>query len=394
LKLLEKSAAITGVGQSEVARPSDRSALELTIDACVAAVEDAGLQFSDIDGLSSWPGYWDEMPGISPVRLEQVINAFGLELNWYDAGRESAGQFVAIINACAAVASGLARHVLCFRTVAEATYQTKGRRASVLGSDKTTRISDMYQWSIPFGQVSGTHFAAMWAHRHFHEYGTTREQLAQIALNARKNAALNPNAIFKQPLSLDDYMNARVISTPLVLFDCDVPIDGSTAVVVSHVDTVKDLSCKPVYFEAVGCSISGPYGLVSDDLTSFTAAASAKMLWNRTDLRPKDVDVAELYDGFSTLTMNWLETLGFCGKGESGAFVEGGGRIALDGELPLNTHGGQLSAGRQHGFGYIHEAVLQLRGDAGRRQVKPDPRVAAISVAGGPIGACALLRSA
>jgi acetyl-CoA acetyltransferase len=121
------------------------------------------------------------------------------------------------------------------------------------------------------------------------------------------------------------------------------------------------------------------------------ARDAAAMLWSRTDLKPRDVDIAELYDGFSFLTIVWLEALGFCPKGEGGRFIEGGKRIALDGELPLNTNGGQLSAGRLHGYGFLHEACIQLRGEAGARQVARQPQVAAVGVGGGPLGGCVLL---
>jgi len=121
------------------------------------------------------------------------------------------------------------------------------------------------------------------------------------------------------------------------------------------------------------------------------ARDAAQMLWSRTDLKPKDVDIAELYDGFSFITMAWLEALGFCGHGEGGPFIEGGQRIALEGELPLNTNGGQLSAGRMHGFGFLHEACTQLRGKAGERQVKNDPQVAVVGAGGGPLASCLLL---
>ena len=129
-----------------------------------------------------------------------------------------------------------------------------------------------------------------------------------------------------------------------------------------------------------------------DDMTTMAARDAGAQLWTRTDLTPADVDVAELYDGFSFLTMTWLEALGFCGKGESGPYIEGGHRIAPDGELPLNTHGGQLSAGRLHGFGFVHEAVLQLRGDAGDRQLPGRvPEVAAVANGGGPVAGSLLL---
>ena len=215
----------------------------------------------------------------------------------------------------------------------------------------------------------------MFAQRHFHEYGTTREQLAQIALNARKNAAGNPAAIYREPMTMEDYTAARMISTPFCLYDCDVPCDGATAVIVSRLDAARDLRRPPLRVEAVGSALRGrPSWDQFDDLTTMALRDASKMLWERTELRPADVDVAELYDGFSFITLAWLEALGFCAQGEGGPFIEGGKRIALDGEIPTNTGGGQLSGGRLHGYGLLHEACLQLWGDGGERQVPNDPR--------------------
>ena len=187
-----------------------------------------------------------------------------------------------------------------------------------------------------------------------------------------------------------------MISTPLCLFDCDAPCDGSTAVVVSHVDYAPDAPHPPCHVNAVGTALRGrPSWDQFDDPTTMAARDAGASLWDRTDLRPTDVDTAQLYDGFSILTLVWLEALGFCGRGESGSFVEGGERIARDGSLPLNTSGGQLSGGRLHGFGFLHEACLQLRGEAGERQVvRPGgrpPEVAVVANGGGPIAGTMLL---
>jgi acetyl-CoA acetyltransferase len=255
-----------------------------------------------------------------------------------------------------------------------------------------TSPTSEYQWHVPFGAQSAANWVAMMAMRHFHEFGTTREQLAAIALNERANAARNPKAIFREPLTMADYLAARMISDPLGLYDCDIPIDGSTAVVVSARETARELRGSPVKVEAIGCGLRGrPSWDQFDDLTTMAARDAAAMLWSRTDLKPRDVDVAELYDGFSFLTIVWLEALGFCSKGEGGPFIEGGKRIVLDGELPLNTNGGQLSAGRLHGYGFLHEACTQLRCAAGDRQVPDSPEVAVVGVGGGPLGGCVLL---
>ena len=259
------------------------------------------------------------------------------------------------------------------------------------GEGKAPRMGGPFQWNIPFRAYSAANWLAMNAQRHFHEFGTTCEQLATIAINARRNAGLNPKAVYRDPMTLDDYFAARMITTPFCLYDCDVPVDGSTAVIVSAPSTRPPRS-PGARVEAMGSALRGrPSWDQFDDLTTMAARDAGAQMWARTDLTPADVDVAELYDGFSFLAMAWLEALGFCGKGESGPFIEGGQRIALDGELPLNTHGGQLSAGRLHGFGFLHEAVVQLRGEAGDRQVPGKPEVAVVANGGGPVAGAMLL---
>ncbi len=389
---LEKRAAITGIGVSAVGRPLARSGLQLTLDACLEAIEDAGLRPADVNGLASWPGVPEGTPGMSPVGLMEVKESLGLELDWFTAGGEAPSQISSVINAAAAVACGFARHVLCFRTVTEASSQTRGRPASVSGSGGG-RIRGDLQFQIPFKAMSAAQWVAMFAQRHFHEYGTTKEQLGWIALNARRNAARNARALFRAPLSMADYLGARIISTPFGLYDCDVPCDGSTAILVSRAEEARDLRKPVLRIEAIGCAVHGRWSWDQfDDLTSMAARDSAAMLWQRTDLEPSDVDVALLYDGFSFLTLAWLEALRFCARGEAGAFVDGGKRIALDGELPLNTQGGQLSGGRLHGLGYLHEACTQLWGEGGERQVGGGPEVAAVGVGGGPVAGCLLVR--
>ncbi len=391
---LEKSVAVTGIGQSDVGRRLDRDPMALTIDACLAAIEDAGLTRDDIDGLSTYPGAgMAGAPGFTAGGITEVQDALRLNLNWFNGGPELSGQLGSVITACAAVASGLAKHVLCFRTVWESTAQGAGRRAGIgTGGGGKFKAAGFMQYSLPYGAASAAVWIAMMAKRHFHEYGTTREQLGQIALNARKNAAGNPKAIFQDPMSLDDYLNVRMISDPFCLYDCDVPVDGSTAIIVSHVESARDLRRPPLRVEAIGSALHGrPSWDQFDDLTTMALRDASKMMWERTDLSPDDVDVAELYDGFSFIALAWLEALGFCGKGEGGSFIEGGENIALNGKTPLNTHGGQLSGGRLHGYGFLHEACLQLWGDGGARQVPGDPEVAVAAAGGGPLGGCLLL---
>jgi acetyl-CoA acetyltransferase len=392
----ERRAAITGIGQSAVGRRLNRDPLELTLDACIAAIEDAGLSRDEIDGLSTYPGAMAGQPGFTGAGVMEVHDALRLELEWWNGGMETSGQLGSVINACMAVASGLATHVLCFRSVWEATAQGKGGRGPIGGGGggggKFRASGPMMEFTLPFRAYSAANWVAMFAQRHFHEFGTTREQLAQIALNARRNAEVNPNAIYRDPMSLDDYFAARMISTPFCLFDCDVPVDGATAFIVSRAEAAVDLRRTPVRVEAVGSALRGrPSWDQFDDLTTMAVRDASAMLWERTDLTPADVDIAELYDGFSFITLAWIEALGFCGRGEGGPFIEGGARIARDGALPLNTHGGQLSAGRLHGYGFLHEACVQLWGEGGARQVQGGPRVAVAAAGGGPLAGCLLL---
>jgi len=339
-------------------------------------------------------------PGFAGPTTPEVQDALGLSLNWHDGGGEGAGQMRAVIAASLAVAAGLARHVLVYRTVTEGTAQGAGGRPGIGGGGGSgggvPRFGGFLQWSLPYGAVSAANWIAMVGQRRMHEFGLTREQLGQIALNGRRNAALNPNAIYADPMSMDDYLAARMISTPLCLFDCDAPCDGSTAVVVSHRDVADDLDHPAVQINAVGTALRGrPSWDQFDDMTTMAARDAAAAMWERTELVPADVDTAQLYDGFSVLAIVWIEALGFCGRGESGAFIEGGGAIGRDGVLPLNTAGGQLSGGRLHGFGLIHEACVQLRGEGGARQVvRPNgrgPEVAAVANGGGPIAGTMLL---
>ncbi len=393
--IIERRAAITGVGQSDIGRRLFRDPLELTLDACLAAIEHAGLTVDDIDGLSTYPGgAMAGQPGFSGAGAYEVIDALRLKVGWYGSGLETSGQLGSVINACLAVAAGLATHVVCFRSVWEGTAQGDKGRAAVTpgGGGGSFKASGYTEYTLPFSAPSAAIWIAMFAQRHFHQYGITREQLAWIALNARRNAELNPKAIYREPMSFDDYMSVRMITTPFCLYDCDVPCDGATAVVVSRRDRAKDMPNAPLRVEAVGARLDGrPSWDQFEDLSTMANRAAGKQIWERTDYKPADVQMAQLYDGFSWITMSWLEALGLCGRGESGSFIEGGQNIARDGRLPLNTHGGQLSAGRLHGYGFLHEGALQMWGQAGERQITTPPEVGVIAAGGGNTCGCLLL---
>jgi acetyl-CoA acetyltransferase len=300
---------------------------------------------------------------------------------------EQPAQLSAIGMAAWAVKEGICRHVICFRTVYEAGGMANPEEYMPLRHET---VSGFSQWTAPFWATSAACWTAQYASRHMHEYGMTREQLAQIAINGSKNAMLNPRAraITKEELTLDKYMSARMISTPLCLYDCDRFSDASTVIIVSAGDALDEVKGAPVRIAAASGSVDR-YSW--DQVDWFAAYDAGPDLWKRTDYKPKDVDTVQFYDGFAFLPITWLEGLGFCEKGEGHRFIEGGTRIARDGELPLNTGGGQLGAGRLHGFGFAHEAVVQLRGKAGERQIPGDPKVAVATSGGGPMAAALLL---
>jgi len=385
---LERRAVISGVGQSAIGRRLLREELDLTCEAALAAVADAGLTVDDIDGIAAYPGPIQGGPGFSGPGIYEVQDTLGIDVRWHLSGLEGPAQISPIIHAALAVAAGLCRHALVYRTVTEASASAAtGRRGIGAGA---AEVGGFAAFFIPFGAMSAANWLALYARRHMHEFGTKREQLGLIATTARRHAALNPKAVYREPLTMEEYLSARMISDPFGLYDCDAPVDGSTAVVVSSIDTAADLRRPAVRFNAVGTALrKRPLWDQWGDITTMAARDAAVHMWSRTDLKPQDVDTAQLYDGFSFLALAWIEALGFCGKGEGGPFVENG-RIALGGELPLNTWGGQLSGGRLHGFGFVAEAVRQLRGECGARQVE-DCEVAVVGVGGGPVAGCLLL---
>jgi acetyl-CoA acetyltransferase/uncharacterized OB-fold protein len=386
----EHAALLSGVGRSAIGRRLMVDPVSLTVDACLAAVDDAGLALEDIDGLSTYPGGMGMSVGIGEGGITAVEEALRIHPTWINGGGDLPGPGGSVIAAMMAVASGLCRHVLCFRTVWEATYAKLG-----LTPGGGLRVSGpMQEWRLPFGAMSAANWIGINANQYLHRYGAPREMLGWIALNGRANAARNPAAIYRDPMTMDDYLSARPITTPFGLYDCDVPCDASIAVVVSAADVADDLPHPAVRVDAVGTQITERISWDQDTVTHEPQVlGQSAHLWTRTDLTPDDVDVALVYDGFTFNAISWLEALGFCGIGEAKDWLDGGKRIALDGDLPVNPHGGQLSEGRTHGYGFFYEAITQLRGDAGERQV-PDARTAVVTSGGGTPSGVLLLQRA
>ncbi len=384
---MAREAYITGVGQSEVGIRVARSPMGLTKDAIMEALADAGLTLDQIDGVATYPGKSHGYLGFSPVGAPEVIEQFGIKARWHMGGGEIPAQLSAIASAADAVRSGQARHVICFRTVYEAAAMSRPDEYPAL---KRETVDGFSQWTAPFFAISAACWVAQYAMKQMKQYGMTREQLAQVALNATRNASLNPraSAITKEPLTLEKYMSARLISTPFCLYDCDRFTDCSTVVIVSAGDALDEVSPNPVRIVASAGSVDRWSWDQPDEMACYP---TGKDLWTKTDYRPKDVDTVQFYDGFAFFPITWLESLGFCEVGEGHKFIEGGTRISINGELPLNTGGGQIGAGRLHGFGFAHEAATQLRGKAGARQIPGDPKVAVATSGGGPLAAALLL---
>ncbi|GAA0761995.1 acetyl-CoA acetyltransferase [Erythromicrobium ramosum] len=386
----EKNCAISGVGISEVSRGAAVSSLQLTIDAAMDAISDAGLTRADIDGIATWPGGDNNASGFSPVAIPQLQDALRLELGWYSNGGESPGQFGAVFNAIGAINAGLARHVLIYRSMYEASARKMAFANSLVRSNERQRGG--FAAYAPYHVYAAALQQSLYFNAYVHKSGIKPEQQAMIAINQRRNAALNPCAIYKDPITLDDYMSSPRIAGPLRIYDCDVPIDGSVAIVVSAIDAARACRNPVIRIEAIGSCMR--YRNSWTQLLEVDTQAQpkvAEMMWSRTDLKPADVDIAELYDGFSFHTLNWLENFGFCDRYEAKDFIEGGRRIALEGELPVNTGGGALSGGRLHAYGAVWEGCMQLWGRGGARQVKGDPQVVATSTAGGPLAGAMLL---
>lgn len=383
--MTKQEAYITGIGMSEVGVRLTRSPMGLTLDAVREAIADAGLTLEQIDGVATYPGRMSAFLGFSPIGSDELVEVLGLKTRWHLGGGEMTAQLGAISAAAMAVQTGQARHVLCFRTVYEAAALSRPEEFAPLNRKV---VDGAGQWVVPFYAYSAANWTAQFAMRHMHRYGLTREQLAQIALNDHANAARNPRAIVKKPLTLDEYFSARMITTPFCLYDCDRFTDASTVLIVSAGDALGEVKTTPIRIAASAGSVER----YSWDQAEWAAAyPTGKELWQRTDYTPADVDTVQFYDGFAFQPITWLEGLGFCEIGEGGKFIEGGKRIALDGELPMNTGGGQLGWGRLHGFGYAYESVVQLRGEGGARQIPGDPRVAVATSGGGPMAAALLL---
>lgn len=371
---IHRKASIVGVAESDLGKVPHKSKYQLSAEASRAALDDAGLSIRDVDGL--FTTIITEGGDMSSLLMAEYM---GITPRYTDSTSIGGSSFVVYVeHAAAAIAAGLCNVALICH--GSTNISDRGGRAGPVSSRQ-----DVYgptQFEEPYGTstVSGYALAAQ---RHMHEYGTTSEQLAEIAVATRKWASMNPKALMREPITIDDVLNSRMVSSPLHLLDCCLVTDAGGAVVLTSMERARDLRKRPVV--VLGSGEAHTHRMISQmpDYTETAAKISGRLAFERAGLTPADIDVAEIYDSFTITVLLTLESLGFCKKGEGGAFVSGQ-RTAPGGDFPMNTQGGALSYTHPGMFGIftVIEAVRQLRGECGPRQVAD----AAVALANGTGG--------
>ncbi|KUN97602.1 thiolase C-terminal domain-containing protein [Streptomyces caeruleatus] len=373
-----RKVAVVGVALADCGRVDDATPYALHAQAARRALADAGLGRGVVDGFAS--------AGLGTLAPVEVAEYLGLRPTWVDSTSVGGATWeVMAAHAADAIARGHANAVLLvYGSTARADIRA-GRRTGNLSFGARGPL----QFEVPYGHTLIAKYA-MAARRHTIEHGTTIEQLAQVAVQARANAALNPEAMFRDPITVDDVLAGPMIADPFTKLHCCIRSDGGAAVLLAAEEVVQDCRTAPVWVLGTGEHVSHAAMSEWPDFTTGPAAVSGRLAFERAGVRPEEIDFAEIYDAFTYMTLVTLEDLGFCGKGEGGAFVEKGRLLVRGGELPVNTDGGGLSA--QHpgmrGLFLLVEAVRQLRGEGGERQVRGRrdgglPRLGVASATGG-----------
>jgi len=367
---LRGAAAIVGVGLAGCGEAHGRTAMEIQAEAVTHALADAGIAKHEVDGLLTVSAYTTS-PSL------QVSEYLGIAPRFMDTTRLGGASFVDhVLHATLALQAGLC-------TVALICYGSNQRTAY----GKLKSMAELNPYESPYRPRYPVAMYALAAHRHMHQYGTTRAQLAEVAVAARKWARLNPEAFARDPLDIDQVLSARMVCDPLTVRDCCLVTDGAGAVVMVRTDRAADRHRRPVYFLGGGSATTHLSISSMADLTVTGASSSGRDAFAMAGLRAADVDVVQLYDAFTINTILFLEDLGFCAKGEGGPFVENGA-LAPGGRLPVNTNGGGLSCVHpgMYGIFAVIEATRQLRGECGERQIK-DAQVALCHGNGGVLSA-------
>ena len=359
MSTLRDKCCVTGIGETAYVRGSGKSPTALQMEASLAAIADAGLKPTDIDGVIPY--------AMGSAVAEDFITNLGIEDLSYSVTAPMGGAscVAAIQSAAAAIAAGIATHVLL----------PMGRNG-YSGPRAAARVAQFPQFRVvaefemPSGTVAPVQFYAPMARRHMALYGTTSRQFAEIAVTTRHHALLNGNAIMTKPITIEDHQASRMISDPFRLFDCSLESDGGAAIVISASERAGDMRRRPVYIMGVAEGHPESPSTITQraDLTTLGLAKAAPRAFAMAGVGPDDIDVAEIYDCFTYTVLCQLEDMGFCDKGEGGPFVEDGA-LGLDGRLPTNTHGGLLSQSHMAGMNHVVELARQLRGDGGEAQV-------------------------
>jgi acetyl-CoA acetyltransferase len=379
---VKRAAAIVGVGDVELVKgrvPGGKSVLQIQAEAARKALDDAGLSKKDVDGLFV-TGVWAGSSFASAVLGEYL----GINPKYTESTNIGGSSFEAHVgHAAAAIRAGLCE-------VALIVYGSTRRSDGMRFENLTSNPSLLYQYEVPFGFPSPMGAYALAARRHMHQYGTTPEQLAEIAVATRKWAQLNPAATMRDPLTVEDVLNSRVICDPLHLLDCCLITDGAGAIVLVSAERAKDCRKKPIWVLGQGEAHTHWHIQAMPDLTVTPAAEAGKRAFEMAGVTHDDIDVVEIYDSFTITVLLTLESLGFCKPGEGGEFVSGQ-RTAPGGDFPMNTNGGGLSYAHpgMYGIFLLIEAVRQLRGECGERQV-PDARLALVNGTGGTLSSASV----
>jgi len=363
--------AVVGAALSDCGRVDDKDVFELHYQGATRALADAGLTKDDVDGYMSC--------GTGTLAPVEVTEYLGLRPTWADSTQVggSSWEFMAE-HAMAAIAEGLAEVVvLSYGSTTRADLKRRLRSANLAFSSRGPS-----QFDAPWGHTLIAKYA-MVARRHMYEFGTTIEQLAEIAVSARHNASLNPLAYYRDPITIDDVLGERMVADPFTKLHCCIRSDGGGAVVLTSEERARDCARKPVWVLGTGEALSHVTMSEWDDFTSSPCEASGRLAFGRAGVTPADIDVCQLYDAFTSMVLLTLEGLGFCKKGDGGSFVEGG-NLRVGGALPTNTDGGGLSSCHpgMRGMFLLVEATKQLRGECGERQV-PGARLACVNGTGG-----------
>ncbi|WP_327754623.1 thiolase family protein [Sphingobium sp. SJ10-10] len=361
--------AVAGLGYSKLERRSDRTLAALTLEACDAALTDAGLQRSDLDGIAtspSMPRYGGKKgvdEGIDVVTPWYLAGLLGVTSGVQWIGSTNGMVTQSLIDGALAIIGGLCDHVLVYRAL----HVPDGRYVNF----ESKQAVGIDQYLAPYGFSMPPAWAAVVLRRYFELYGYSRADFAHYIANNRANAQLNPHAYWRgKIITAEDYLGARMIADPMSILDCDIPVDGCCALILTSTERARHLRQPPALLTGFAASAHQGAGGTPMNLEDMRDGAKdvARRLWDTTGLSPMDVDNAQLYDGFSVLVLTWLEGMGFCRDGEGLAFLrEGHGD--LGGRLPINTGGGALGEGRLHGMTQLAEAVAQVTDRAGERQV-------------------------